>query len=543
MMRAMMFVALTAQAVLLPACFACEPDPAEGEGEGEEGEGEEGEGEGELDLSAEAIELCSYSLAGTLRLTFGALLGLDATCTVDDAPTAVELLAMAAASCEEGAAADWQIALDGGRVDFDVTAIRACANEELPLTRNGADTPVACSAPLTTGLVPAGAPCVQGWDCPAGALCESDDLVAPLACVPPAGLGDPCASGGAGMVRSCGEGLVCVNYQCATPAAQGASCEQLDCAEGLRCDNALDPATCVRLGDDGDSCAADSECATGLGCAGGRCTARLDDGVACVNGQDACNGSCSVCRPATVGGAHQCLDRGAQGAGCDDTDDCRSHFACAAGACVPAGDVGATCTVDGDCRVGLGCDGTTDLCAVAPDAGGTCVVGGVDCTEGECVAGTCVVAAAGSPCAADSHCEAADRVCLGVPPAATCGAPPAVGVACSVGGACAEGAYCAAGTCAVLPSIGQPCGDDQRSADPVCAAGAFCDEPSGDCVGLFSPGQGCELGEQCASGVCANGTCTQAAASCTTNPGWFQMTVMMGVLIPLRVRMLRRRRR
>ena len=540
MMRIATTVVVCSLVATLPACFACEPDVAEGEGE--EGEGEEGEGEGELELSAEAIELCALSMAGTLRITYGAVLGFDARCSVEDAPSSAELLAMATASCESGAAADWQVALDGGRVTFDAVAIDACAAADLPLTRNAAEPPVACAAPLTTGLVAAGGSCVQGWDCPSGYLCESDDLVAALSCLPPAGVGDACASGGAGAVRSCAEGLVCAAYQCVTPAGLGDTCEELDCADGLRCDSTLDPAACVARGDVGDGCASDSECAEGLGCAGGACATRLADGTACVDGDDACNGTCSVCRPTTAGGAvHQCLDRGATNAGCDDTDDCRGHLVCAAGACVPAGDVGADCVDDVDCRLGLGCHGTTDTCAAAPGPGDGCEAGGVDCTEGECVAGTCVVAAAGSACTADSHCEDASLVCVGAAPAGTCGARPAVGAACSLGSACVEGAYCTGGRCVVAPGIGETCGAPQSGGDPVCAAGAFCDDASGDCVGLFPPGQACAGAEQCESGACANGTCTQVPASCTSNPAWFQLTVMMGIVVPLRLRALRRR--
>ncbi|MCC7071705.1 MAG: hypothetical protein IT383_10295 [Deltaproteobacteria bacterium] len=545
MKRTLHVVLLLALAATLPACFACEPEVGEGEGEGEEGEGEgeEGEGEGEIELSAEAIELCAYSVAGTLRITYGAVLGFDQRCTVDDAPTGAELLAMATDTCEQGAAADWQIALDGARVDFDLTAIRACAAVELPLTKNAADTPVACAAPLTAGRVGAGGACVQGWDCPAGYLCESDDLEAALSCLPPAALGDPCASGGAGAVRSCAEGLVCAAYQCTTPAGLGASCEDLDCADGLRCDSSLDPSQCVTRGDVGDGCASDGECAEGLGCAGGACAARLADGAACVDDEDACNGSCSVCRPASVGGEHQCLDRGGASAGCDDTSDCHGHFVCTAGACVPAAGVGEGCVDDADCREGLGCDGSTDTCATAPEPGDTCVLGAVDCTEGACVDGTCVVAAAGSPCAADSHCEDASLLCVGAAPTGSCGAAPAIDAACSLSGACGADGYCSASRCVARPRIGETCGAPQGGGDLVCAAGAFCDEASGDCVGLFAPGQACELAEQCESGVCANGTCTQLPASCMSNPGWFQMTVMMGIVVPLRLRALRRRRR
>ncbi|HJW74704.1 MAG TPA: hypothetical protein VJ787_03400, partial [Thermoleophilia bacterium] len=92
-----------------------------------------------------------------------------------------------------------------------------------------------------------------------------------------------------------------------------------------------------------------------------------------------------------------------------------------------------------------------------------------------------------------------------------------------------------------LPGVGAGCVYDEGSQDRVCGEGAFCDDGTDRCVGLFSPGQACVSGEQCRSGVCADGTCTQAAASCMTNPGWFQMTVMMGLLVPLRLRALRRR--
>ncbi len=552
-LRPIAVLALVLSSSLLAGGIGCEPEPAEGEGEGEgeegEGEGEEGEGEGEgegeIVLTPDAIELCSYSVAGTLRITMAAMLGFDDRCSVEAVPPATELRARAAASCAAGTAADWQIALDGGRVSFDLAAIRACAEEDVPLSFGAPEMPLACQTPLTTGQVAAGGDCVQGWDCPIGMLCESADLVSPLACLAPAPLGGDCASAGGGVLRSCAEGLVCQDFTCVTAGAVGALCASSnDCADGLRCDTTVDPARCVLRGDTGATCNADAECLEGFGCIGGACAERLVDGTACVDGADACQGSCSVCRPLLAGEvAHACLDRGALGDGCDDTTDCRAHFMCSAGACAPGSDVAAVCVEDADCREGAACDSATDRCVARPGVGDACVAGGVDCAAGACVSDTCVVAAAGSACTMDSHCEDAGRVCLGTPPDATCGAAPAIGAFCSVNGACAKGGYCSAGRCLALPNLGDGCVYDEGTQDRVCGAGAFCDAASDQCVGLFAAGQACAQDEQCTSGLCANGTCTEAAASCMTNPGWFQMTVLMGVLVPVRLRALRRRAR
>lgn len=552
MMRTWNFPALALLSSLWFVSAGCEPEPAEGEGEGEgeegegEGEGEEGEGEGEgeIVLSAEAIEMCTYSVAGTLRTTYGALLGMGERCTVDLVPDAAALRTMAAQMCEAGMAADWQIGLEGGRVAFDLADVRACAAEDVALTHGAAALPASCAA-LTTGSLGAGAACVQHWDCQGGLLCESADLVSPLACLAPAALGEDCASGGGGALRSCGEGLVCQEFECVAAAELFDSCASTnDCADGLRCDTTISPARCIARGDVGDTCAQDSECDEGLGCIASTCALRLAEGAACVDGDDACDGFCSVCRPSSAGGAaHACLDRGALGDGCDDDDDCRAHFLCAVGACAPAANLGAACTSDAGCREGLSCDDTAEVCVATPGAGDACTSGGVQCAEGACVEGTCVVAAAGSACAADSHCDDVNLVCLGASAPGVCGEAPALGASCSLSGACADGAYCNAGSCVRLPAIGEACVYDEGTQDRVCGAGAYCDEAADECVGLLSPGQACTIDDQCESALCANGTCTEVAASCMSNPGFFQLTVLMGVLVPLRLRGRLRRRR
>lgn len=562
--RLVVVATLAAASLVQPSCSGCGASANDEDDDDDRDDGDEGEGEGD-GTPMDAHELCVIAMRGQLHIELAVIAAFASAgrCDAADLEEAQDQLIGAAPfdelveqSCQPGtpALAEFADALDGGRVEFFFDRIRACAALDLDIltgTVSADDVPPNC-ATLTRGLVAEGDPCVQHWDCEDGTRCEAaaldrDELV----CRAPAALGEPClpdspAPGGQGFVRgtarSCADDLACTAdagtsaFTCSEKADASEPCgSDDDCKDGLACS---DDDECVAPAGEGDACTPALPCDDDLTCVDGRCHADVEDGAACVAGDD-CAQACSVCRPTTPGGATtQCLDRGETGAPCASNEDCHKGFVCGdAGACVVGGDVDDPCEVTADCRDGLVCfDGdVAATCQVEPQLGDPCDPAGVECAEGACFDGACRVFDAGDSC--DAACPTAEDAgaalyCIDD----ACGPAPSTGP-CVDFDVCADGSVCVedadgARTCQPAPGDGDAClGEEQ-----VCGADLACGG-DGDCHPLGLTGAACTADEQCVNGSCVSGRCAPAPASCLSDNQLFPVLVLFsGCAIPLRLR-------
>jgi cysteine-rich repeat protein len=370
------------------------------------------------------------------------------------------------------------------------TSTRLAYNQgsgNLATLRNDAD----CRA-LFVGKRTSNQPCARHWDCASSYVCQADAATqTTLRCEALAPAGSSC-----GPARQCAASAECVAGTCRALADSGARCGngQPSCKSDFYCstaDGTCKPAKLART-----ACTYDSECATGLSCSAGTCTALrapISDGLACVEGTDSCHSRAFVCRPEASGGAARCLARGGEGAGCSTEDHCRQGLVCEAGTCARPPALGKPCT--GVCQEGLHC-GAAGVCAQHLPLGATCQPGD-SCQDGYCGAGglcrafsdlgeACGTAAIPSVC---QRGACINQVCIGG----------------SVGDSCRERRYacvaelglvCGADyTCVTAPPAGSP------ALDGRCAPGAFVNA-SGLCEAPRAVGAACSASPQCASGVC-----------------------------------------
>lgn len=202
---------------------------------------------------------------------------------------------------------------------------------------------------------------------------------------------------------------------------------------------------------DGESCARDTECISGL------CDAPAACGMACCTG---------VCVGDTAPGRAK-VGESCEAAACVDTAFCDDQTM----TCVALSGRNGFCVVDAQCSFGLNCE-QGGMCVAPPVVGqsctGPCRDEGTACNA----SGTCVkVGFAGAPCATSSDCASAYR--------------------------CDDTRHCSAGI-----ALGQPCVDGQRCADDR----AFCDIAdgalAGTCVVPKPDGQRCANDPDCASQTC-----------------------------------------
>ncbi len=468
---------------------------------------------------AEIKELCVIYTAGyNNSFTFELQRAGVLVCSAEDrfVEFDAETLQAFEEGCEPGAIYYdiFATASEGGRVDIDMEKTRACVEKGraqrasttvdqyirgeggLFALLEDAD----CQGAITP-LVDEGGECVQQWDCAEGLWCEPEvPDSATLRCQQPAQDGERC-----GGARYCDVDLYCTDNDvddevCAPAIAEGADCVTdplgaRGCVVGTFCDDA-DTGLCQPLLAQGATCMDSAQCEASLSCTGdpfadpptpGTCEptpAPVADGQACDPELDVCSALCSVCRPEASGGPTLCLDPGGAGAYCESDLHCRGGFACSGGACTALPDVELP-------ALGESCDA------------------GEGCAEGFCVSGQCVAGEEGDPCDADALECAGDFICVVVATAGTCQPLPRAGEAC-IEGSCVASAYCSA--------------DDQ-------------------CETLREPGASCEDDVECASGTCLNGgTCAAAGPSCDESREYFIQFVTLGLILPLVVRVRRRRR-
>lgn len=229
--------------------------------------------------------------------------------------------------------------------------------------------------------------------------------------------------------------------------------------------------------------ALDGECNAGVECAG----------VAYCKFEDQCPGTCAALE--------------AEGASCEQDDNCQDGFACMGNHCMAPAAEGEACggNDDPDCQLGLLCRGvdqqagTSGTCqtfedVLVGDEGDACdpIGGGLLCRDGL----SCVL-------------DTLD------PPDITfvCAAGVGAGETCKPGfpDPCPEDQMCDAdpfageteGTCISLPDEGEPCAISMMSAS--CAPGLACVEET--CVTMSRIGEPCTTDGACYSGTCDGDTC------------------------------------
>ncbi len=498
-------------------------------------------------LRADAIELCVIYQRGFNNFLFGG--GGAFRCSVTDVTpefSEAEIAGLRESCAAPGndTTAQFLLALTGGRVTMNVDNIKTCAAF---IPEGQAAFPEACAS-LFVPLVAAGGACEQQWDCQDQLVCEATDIQSQsLICTTPAALNESCLPQVdiiAAPARTCAEGLTCSNFVCieavvAPPPAIGDPCiDTFDCGDELRCDlidELANEGTCQARRNIGEACEQDDDCVLNLdandnvttACGpNNTCVTRKNDGESCDVAVDVCAQGCSTCRPSIPGAAAAtCQDRGAEGAACRETEDCIHNLVCSASnTCVIGSDVGGPCANFEDCK-----DDSLDcvqaVCVVRPNLGQAC--GGANsqaCIEGQCINAQCRAGVVGDPCAEDADCSATG-FCNG----STCIDGPTSG-ACSVDGFCADGFDCGDdNVCRAIAKVGEDC------IDVGCEFGLFCNAQS-ICEVQREAGAQCTTGDQCVSLTCVRLECGAAPASCVTDKGFFQIFVILAVLVPVRWR-------
>ena len=294
-------------------------------------------------------------------------------------------------------------------------------------------------------------------------------------------LGEGCAGN-----HQCQSGF-CTGGVCCSGLCAGA-CEA--CGANGQCGNATGPgspscAPYLCLGTSSGcpvSCAADSACATGYYCNGAQCVSKKATGQTCSGANQCQSGFCSdgyCCNQACAGGcdgcsttAGTCTVVGAGSAG--------QNPSCAPGVCDGvSGLCPGACGSDASCAAAYYCNASGQC--VAQLATGSVCTRARECASGYCVDGYCCSGACGGGC---DVCNAPAGSCT----VAAVGSPGSPGC----------GAYVCSGASAACPTS---CGSDAG-----CAAGYYCNA-AGACVAAQGQGAGCTRARQCASGYCADGYC------------------------------------
>jgi hypothetical protein len=293
-----------------------------------------------------------------------------------------------------------------------------------------------------------------------------------------------------------------------------------------------------------DECGLDAYCRpSGNESCAGTCVARVAPGVACDPDLDVC-AQPARCQKSANAPAWVCTSPGAVGATCSNNLPCGEGLGCFNGRCVARQDAGVACKDvegGGDCYEGLECllrmggPGMETVGECSPPAKldescGTPDRGRASC--GPCLAcknARCVARAAASACESDLDCPV--RYLCG--PAKTCVLRPRDGEPCvvdplpeeftSIGNCLFDDTFCnrpgaaMPGVCALIPSVGQPCGNRHDLA-PICTTG-YCRGTATDggvCADLPVAGEVCGLSAGL-SPACATGHYCQRAP--TANQG------------------------
>lgn len=182
--------------------------------------------------------------------------------------------------------------------------------------------------------------------------------------------------------------------------------------------------------------------------------------------------------------------------------------ACCQGTCV--GDTpppaapreGESCAVDSSCVQSF-CDSTTMLCTAYRQNGQSCSDSD-ECASGACT-GTCVaLAGPGEACMPEPGCRDLGTYCS--PTSNTCVALGLAGDACGTTAPCSPVYQCVGGACALRPTLGQSC------ADQDCIDRSFCDPATSLCTAPKADGASCQDSSEC------QGECDAQTMTCKTAP-------------------------
>lgn len=412
---------------------------------------------------------------------------LDASSSHDGGPSAsiaAYCQPLAQALCTQGADCGCGALLPGGELDIAACTARwqaDCESAWGPFVAAGARVDAERAAACVAIVREASPTCGVPSGVAAFALCEPFVIDA-------APIGETCTSpycaGGEGVCAPDGDGRRCVPR-----AGAGERCDDMfSCATGLAC---LD-GTCGPLGAAGAACASDFACMPPMFCGANGCTLRSEAGGLCEQTRDCAHGLvCDDTQRCVARTNTTCED----GSGCGSLEQCASPSSCRA----PLAS-GAPCRDDADCGASLYCTLEGRTCAARPTDGMACARG--------------VICAPGTGCDMDGG-----GTCHTLGGAAGGGA----GSPCLFGEfgpfLCAEGLACSGGTCAALPTEGEPCAGTDTCAEGLgCAFG-----PEGSiCVVPRGEGEPCENRQACREDMhCGSaGTCTaDVAVGATCNPG------------------------
>ncbi len=338
--------------------------------------------------------------------------------------------------------------------------------------------------------------CGGDEDCPDGETCDVDSG----ACVPVPVL---CVG------TECADGAWCDYFaEACIGALPGDACStDVDCAEGQACGATNDGALraqfrCLDVVGEGAgraACAADAECRSGL-CVRGACL------QACGSSDD-CEGEDAACATFTVTPS----DNGTPAPG----DDPAFQVA----TCVDS----LPCTRNADCPEGQVCTVTSlgdDLAASCVPEEGAGVHGSACAADGDCRSGRCegqAVRRCIGVCAGDDDCGPANTACVDLEfqvddertqTFAVCDWAPGSGALCTDHAMCPRSEVCTLDLD----------GDDPR---------LVCRPP----WGADGPGVGCELSNECQTGLCNQGACFGACtadATCLDGTACFDILFVEG---------------
>lgn len=198
-----------------------------------------------------------------------------------------------------------------------------------------------------------------------------------------------------------------------------------------------------------------------------------------------------------------CQARSGSGAACTRDEGCQSGLKCTSSACAAPGGMGAACqgTTHVECGGGLSC------------------VGGSTTATGICNTTASVFSiASGQPCnlAMSQLCQSGlscTATSLTVQECVAGGLTAGTACHAAVPDQCGAGLYCndlavgmgdIDGTCATLPTDGQPCATGGFLTSP-CVNGLSCHD--GTCHTINANGGSCMTGDDCFSGLCNGTTC------------------------------------
>lgn len=418
-------------------------------------------------------------------------------------------------------------ALREGRVRLDRAAVNACVawleeracngpspgDDERELCGPVAPAPlVPCDAALLVeGRVPEGGACsgaTSSFECREGLVCLDD----------PTGLGDQgtctalrregewCAAD-----EHCATGLTCNlgDGRCQVPAALGEACEYSVLADPWPTDSLL----LVR-------------CEAGLTCSpiASTCVARCEQGAECRDDDDCGQDTGLVCLrwDWRAGGTGFCDFPRAVGERCSETDDCEATLDCALDPvvglrlCRPPLANGEPCDADDQCASHLCTFVSSEpeqVCVALQPIGAICN-GHEECASGYCEVtdeGRCAAGVANEESCADGYdAQCSDGYCAHDVDSGEYVCRAFI----DLGGACTEDHHCSSEACVAGACASLPLADGERCDDAYDCESSFCNEaePEPKCrtlpLGIGAP---CPSSTACASRVCFNGACQSGA--------------------------------